>query len=164
MQRKPVSCFSFLGREVVLSVLLSIVAPLNHAADLSSLFQVWQFKTGEVHRWRYLDYKRETHPQLWLVVFTGSRLVLIIMCPCHLSTVNFWLSCKHFHWADFLIEQISHVEYCVKARIYCAAKYLFLIVTLTNSVSWGKLCTSLSVGLITWQVRLMIHDYLIASS
>ena len=164
MQRKPVSCLSFPGREVVLSVLLSIVAPLNHAADLSSLFQVWQFKTGEVHRWRYLDYKRETHPQLWLVVFTGSRLVLIIMCPCHLSTVNFWLSCKHFHWADFLIEQISHVEYCVKARIYCAAKYLFLIVTLTNSVSWGKLCTSLSVGLITWQVRLMIHDYLIASS
>ena len=164
MQRKPVSCFSFLGREVVLSVLLSIVAPLNHAADLSSLFQVWQFKTGEVHRWRYLDYKRETHPQLWLVVFTGSRLVLIIMCPCHLSTVNFWLSCKHFHWADFLIEQISHVEYCVKARIYCAAKYLFLIITLTNSVSWGKLCTSLSVGLITWQVRLMIHDYLIALS
>ena len=164
MQRKPVSCFSFLGREVVLSVLLSIVAPLNHAADLSSLFQVWQFKTGEVHRWRYLDYKRETHPHLWLVVFTGSRLVLIIMCPCHLSTVNFWLSCKHFHWADFLIEQISHVEYCVKARIYCAAKYLFLIITLTNSVSWGKLCTSLSVGLITWQVRLMIHDYLIALS
>ena len=164
MQRKPVSCFSFLGREVVLSVLLSIVAPLNHAADLSSLFQVWQFKTGEVHRWRYLDYQRETHPHLWLVVFTGSRLVLIIMCPCHLSTVNFWLSCKHFHWADFLIEQISHVEYCVKARIYCAAKYLFLIITLTNSVSWGKLCMSLSVGLITWQVRLMIHDYLIALS
>lgn len=118
MQIELISCFSFLGHGVIL---LSIVAPLNHAANLCSLFQMWQFKAGEVHRWRYLDYKLETHPQLWLVVFKGSRLVLIIMCSCRLSTVNFWLSCKHFHWADFLIEQISHVEYCVKTRIYYTA-------------------------------------------
>lgn len=142
------------------------VAPVNHATNLCRLFQMWKFNTGEVLRWRSLDYKLETHPQSWLVSCTGSRFVLIIMCLCPLSAVNSWISCKHFHWDDFLIEQIFRVEYCVKARAHYTAKYLGLIRTLniTNCVNWGKWSMILSVRLVIWKVRLMINDYLIALS
>ena len=169
MQRKLISCFSFLGHGWSLSLSLSCyltVAPVNHATNLCCLFQTWKFKTGEFHRWRSLDYKLETHPQSWLVGFTGSRFVVIIMCSCPLSAVNSWISCKHFHWADVLIEQIFPVEYCVKARAHYTAKYLVLIrrLNITNCVHWGKLSMALSVSLVIWKVRLMINDYLIALS
>lgn len=142
-----------------------IVAPLNHVANLCILFQMWTFKSSEAH-WRHcLNHKPEMHSQSWLVIITSSRFVLITMLPGPLSVINSWLSYKHVHCTDFLREQSFPMECCSKARAHCIPYIWFssrLWISQTMS-TWVSYTISLSVGLLFWKVRLVIHDYLIAS-
>lgn len=117
-----------------------IMAPLNRAANLCILFQMWTLKSGEVY-WRHcLDHKPEMHSQSWLVIITSSRFALIIMLPGPLYYKFLaLLQARFLHW----LPQRAKLSWAVlfKSESTMCTMYLVLLTTLnfTNYVNLGKL-------------------------